>query len=134
MPNEIIVKAKDLAKTYQQGSIEVPALRGLDFEIKRGEFTVLAGASGSGKTTLLNLIGALDIPTAGSLTVDGKDLENLKGSELATLRLQRLGFVFQAYNLIPVLTAYENAEYVLLLQGVDAAVRRRKVTELLITT
>jgi putative ABC transport system ATP-binding protein len=128
---EVIVEAHDLEKIYKQGTIEVPALRGLDLTVHRGEFSVLAGSSGSGKTTLLNLIGALDLPTAGSLAVEGRDLAKLGGKELAQMRLRRLGFVFQAYNLIPVLTAYENAEYVLLLQGVEAAERKRRVTELL---
>jgi putative ABC transport system ATP-binding protein len=128
---DLIVQVRELTKVYLQGSIEVPALRGLDLELERGEFTVLAGSSGSGKTTLLNLIGALDTPTSGSLEVEGHDLAQLSGRKLAQLRLRRLGFVFQAYNLIPVLTAFENAEYVLLLQGVDAARRRKRVTELL---
>ena len=128
---DLIVQVRELTKVYQQGSIEVPALRGLDLTVRRGEFSVLAGSSGSGKTTLLNLIGALDTPTSGSLEVEGQDLAQLSGRALAQLRLHRLGFVFQAYNLIPVLTAFENAEYVLLLQGVDAAKRRKRITELL---
>jgi len=128
---DLIVQVRELTKIYRQGTIEVPALRGLDLTLGRGEFTVLAGSSGSGKTTLLNLIGALDTPTSGSLEVEGQDLSQLSGRALAQLRLHRLGFVFQAYNLIPVLTAFENAEYVLLLQGVDATRRRARVTELL---
>ncbi len=130
-PDGIIVDGVGIKKIYQQGTVDVPALRGLDIEIREGEFAVLAGSSGSGKTTLLNLIGALDQPTEGSLVVDGKDLSRLSGKELAEMRLRRLGFVFQAYNLVPVLTAYENAEYVLLLQGVAADERKRRVTELL---
>jgi len=129
--SESIVEARSLEKTYRVGSIEVPALRGLDLTLGRGEFAVLAGSSGSGKTTLLNLIGALDLPTAGSLVVDGLELARLGGRELAQLRLRRLGFVFQSYNLIPVLSAFENAEYVLLLQGVPPAARRRRVGDLL---
>jgi len=128
---QLLVEAHELTKIYRQGSLEVPALQGLDLELRRGEFAVLAGSSGSGKTTLLNLIGALDVPTGGSLSVDGQELARLKGRALASLRLRRLGFVFQAYNLVPVLTAYENAEYVLLLQGVKAEERRRRVTEVL---
>jgi putative ABC transport system ATP-binding protein len=129
--NTVIVEGRGLKKIYLQGSVQVPALRGLDLDLVRGEFAVLAGSSGSGKTTLLNLIGALDTPTEGTLRVEGKDLSKLSGRQLAEMRLRRLGFVFQAYNLIPVLTAYENAEYVLLLQGVPATERRKRVTELL---
>jgi putative ABC transport system ATP-binding protein len=129
--NEVIVEAHALTKTYQQGTIEVPALRGLDLTVRRGEFAVLAGSSGSGKTTLLNLIGALDIPSSGTLAVEGNELAQMSGRQLAQMRLRRLGFVFQAYNLIPVLTAYENAEYVLLLQGVPAAEREKRVRDLL---
>jgi len=129
--NTVIVEAQGLEKVYRQGAIEVPALRGVDLTLSAGEFTVLAGSSGSGKTTMLNLIGALDVPTSGSLKVDGKELSKLSGKELARMRLDRIGFVFQAYNLVPVLTAYENAEYVLLLQGVAAAERKERVMGLL---
>ena len=127
----VIVEARWLEKVYRQGAIEVPALRGVDLTLHAGEFTVLAGSSGSGKTTMLNLIGALDVPTAGSLSVDGQELSKLSGKALARMRLDRIGFVFQAYNLVPVLTAYENAEYVLLLQGVPVAQRKERVMALL---
>ena len=127
----VIVEARGLEKVYRQGAIEVPALRGVDLTLHAGEFTVLAGSSGSGKTTMLNLIGALDVPTAGSLSVDGQELSKLSGKALARMRLDRIGFVFQAYNLVPVLTAYENAEYVLLLQGVPVAQRKERVMALL---
>ena len=126
-----IVEAEELVKTYQQGKIAVPALRGLNLTLAAGEFAVLAGSSGSGKTTLLNLIGGLDLPTSGRIRLEGQPLDRLSGRRLADLRLRRLGFVFQAYNLIPVLTAEENAEYVLLLQGVPAAERKRRVDEVL---
>jgi len=126
-----IVEARGIHKIYKQGQVEVPALRGLDLSLQSGEFAVLAGSSGSGKTTLLNLIGALDLPTSGSIAVEGKDLSTLSGRQLAQMRLHRLGFVFQSYNLIPVLSAYENAEYVLLLQGVPVEERRRRITDLL---
>jgi putative ABC transport system ATP-binding protein len=132
-PASVIVEAHGLTKTYHQGAVEVPALRGLDLTLRRGEFAVLAGSSGSGKTTLLNLVGALDLPTGGTLVVDGQDLRHLGGRALAELRLRRLGFVFQSYNLIPVLDAYENAEFVLLLRGVPSAERRQRVMQLLQT-
>ena len=128
---DVIVEARGLEKVYRQGAIEVPALRGVDLILRAGEFTVLAGSSGSGKTTMLNLIGALDVPTSGSLKVDGRELSELSGKELARMRLHGIGFVFQAYNLVPVLTAYENAEYVLLLQGVAPAERKERVMSLL---
>jgi len=129
--NGAIVQARNVKKIYRQGAVDVPALRGLDLDLRRGQFAVLAGSSGSGKTTLLNLIGALDRPSAGTITVDGHDLSKLGSRDLARLRLERIGFVFQAYNLLPVLTAYENAEYVLLLQGVAAEERHKKVHDLL---
>jgi putative ABC transport system ATP-binding protein len=127
----VLVRARGVGKTYRQGKLEVVALADVDLDIEAGEMVVLAGPSGSGKTTLLNLIGALDVPTSGSVTVDGQDLSALSSRALAQLRLHRMGFVFQAYNLIPVLTAYENAEYVLLLQGTPAAERKERVRALL---
>jgi putative ABC transport system ATP-binding protein len=95
----------------------VPALRGVDLDIEAGEFTAVAGPSGSGKTTLLNLIGCLDRPTRGRLVIDGDDVAGYKPSELASLRREKIGFVFQTYNLVPVLTAYENVELPLVLLG-----------------
>ena len=129
--NNVIVSVQGVTKVYRQGSINVPALRGIDLTLRQGEFAVLAGPSGSGKTTLLNLIGALDDPTEGRLLIDGKDLSRLSKGRLAQIRLRRIGFVFQAYNLLPVLTAYENAEYVLLLQKVARSEREKRVMELL---
>jgi len=126
-----IVEVRNLTRTYKQGALEVQALRGVDLDIEPGEFTVLMGPSGSGKTTLLNQIGALDLPDGGSVKVEGHELAGMSKGELAKLRLDRLGFVFQAYNLVPVLSAYENAEFVLLLQGVTAAERRTRVMGLL---
>ena len=128
--SEAIVRVEGVTKIYQQGRVEVPALRGLDLEVGAGELTALYGPSGSGKTTLLNIIGALDLPTSGQVFIEGQDLGDLSRRELSHLRRDRIGFVFQAYNLIPVLTAYENAETVLALQGVDAAERARRVGEL----
>jgi putative ABC transport system ATP-binding protein len=126
-----IVKLDNVKKTYRQGSVDVPALRGLNLEIQKGEFTAISGPSGSGKSTALNLIGALDTPTSGEVYLEGKNLATLSRSVLSRMRRDRIGFVFQAYNLIPVLTAYENAEIVLALQGVAVSERRDKVMALL---
>jgi len=126
-----IVSVEQLTKDYKQGTHVVHALAGIDVEIESGEFTALMGPSGSGKTTLLNLIGGLDAPTGGKVVVDGKDLATMGGGGRSRIRLNHLGFVFQAYNLIPVLSAYENAEFVLLLQGVPAAERKEKVMQVL---
>ena len=123
------VSVRDLTREYSQGTHVVHALRGVDLDIEPGEFTVLMGPSGSGKTTLLNLIGALDLPTAGTVTVDGQLLADLKPGKRSDMRLERLGFVFQSYNLIPVLTAFENAEFVLLLRGMSAEERKQRVLE-----
>ena len=124
------VELKDVKKTYCTGPIEVPALRGISLRVAPGEFLAIAGPSGSGKTTLLNIIGGLDRADAGEVLVEGKNLQRLSRGELARLRLQRLGFVFQAYNLLPVLTASENAEFTLLLQGVPTEQRKERVKKL----
>ncbi len=125
-----IVEATALVKIYQdKGGVPVRALDGVDFEVDVGEFTAIAGPSGSGKTTLLNLIGGLDKPTSGGVVVAGKDLAGMSRNQLADFRLRNLGFIFQAYNLIPVLTAEENAEFNLLLQGVPAKERHRRVKQ-----
>ena len=124
------VELKDVVKTYRTGPIEVPALRGLSLRIAPGEFVATAGPSGSGKTTLLNIIGGLDRADSGEVRVAGQDLQLLSAGELAVLRLQRIGFVFQTYNLLPVLTAFENAEFTLLLQGMPAHRRRERVEKL----
>ena len=128
---ETAIELSNVTKLYRQGELEVHALRGLSLRVEQGEFTTLCGPSGSGKTTALNLIGALDQPTSGTVILDGRELGPLSRRQLSHLRRDRIGFVFQAYNLIPVLTAYENAELVLTLQGVDVAERRRRVRELL---
>jgi putative ABC transport system ATP-binding protein len=124
------VELKDVKKSYRTGPIEVPALRGISLKIAPGEFLAIAGSSGSGKTTLLNIIGGLDRADAGEVSVEGHNLQLLSSGELARLRLRRLGFVFQAYNLLPVLTALENAEFTLLLQGIPAKERRERVRKL----
>ncbi|PKN55673.1 MAG: macrolide ABC transporter ATP-binding protein [Deltaproteobacteria bacterium HGW-Deltaproteobacteria-14] len=126
-----IITARDVTKVYKQGKVEVLALRGVDLDVGQGEFVVLAGPSGSGKSTLLNLIGALDHPTEGSILVAGREITHLSRSVAARFRLTSLGFVFQAYNLVPVLTCYENAEYTLALAGVPRTERRRLVVPLL---
>ncbi|WP_180138020.1 ABC transporter ATP-binding protein [Desulfoluna butyratoxydans] len=121
-----MVEVTEVRKVYRQGDVEVPALSGVSLSIDPGAFLALAGPSGSGKTTLLNLIGGLDMPDGGQITVDGRDLGALSATALTELRLHRIGFVFQAYNLIPVLTAVENTEYVMLLQGVPKKERRER--------
>jgi putative ABC transport system ATP-binding protein len=116
---EPILLARGLTKVFLTGGQEVRALRGVDLEVREGEFMALVGPSGSGKTTFLNLVGALDVPTAGELTVLGHRIAELSKRQRADLRLRSIGFVFQAYNLIPVLTAVENVEFVLELQGLE---------------
>jgi putative ABC transport system ATP-binding protein len=129
--NGALIRARRLSRVYRQGEIEVHALRGANLDVAEGEFTALAGPSGSGKTTLLNLIGALDTPTSGQIQVAGHDITGLTKSDAAEFRLQTVGFIFQAFNLVPVLTAYENAEFTLLLRGVPAADRRGIVEPLM---
>lgn len=126
-----ILEARGVYKTYVTRGVETPALLGVDLCIEEGEFSVLAGPSGSGKTTLLNLFGALDEPTAGEVMLDGQRLADLSAAELSELRLHKLGFVFQAYNLIPVLSARENIEFVMELQAVAKSERRARANELL---
>jgi putative ABC transport system ATP-binding protein len=125
-----IIQCRGVVKTYRQGSVEVPAVRGVDLDIDQGDFATLAGPSGSGKTTLLSLIGGLDKPTAGEISVDGQPITHLDTNHLADLRLHKIGFVFQSYSLIPVLTAQENVEFILNLlktKSGDQAARAREV-------
>lgn len=123
-----IVEVTDLTKTYQdKNSVPVTAVKNVSLTIADGEFTAIAGPSGSGKTTLLNLIGGLDEPTSGRVVVAGQELAKLDRNELAEFRLHNLGFIFQAYNLIPVLSAEENVEFIMLLQGVSAEMRHERV-------
>jgi putative ABC transport system ATP-binding protein len=126
-----IVSCRDVSKTYRQGKIAVNALKNITLDVHTGSFMALAGPSGSGKTTLLNLIGGLDLPDSGDIHVNGKDYAAISPTHMAELRLHKIGFVFQAYNLIPVLSALENVEYVMLLQGVPAAERRRRAMQIL---
>lgn len=126
-----IVECKDVKKTYQQGKMDVHALKGVSLSVNKGGFVALAGPSGSGKTTLLNIIGGLDAADSGSVTVNGNSLEDMNQSQLADLRLKKVGFVFQAFNLVPVLSALENVEFVMLLQGVPPAERRQRAMSIL---
>jgi putative ABC transport system ATP-binding protein len=126
------IKAEALEKTYQAGDVAVPAVRGVDFEIEAGSFVAFVGPSGSGKSTVLNMIGGLDKPSAGRLTVLGTDIAALDRRAAADFRGANLGFIFQDFNLVPVLSAYENIEYPLLMvQDWPADKRRARVTELL---
>jgi putative ABC transport system ATP-binding protein len=128
---ELTVLCRHVSKVYRQDSVAVQALTDIDLEIPRKDFACLSGPSGSGKSTLLNLIGGLDKPTTGEISVDGRRVDQMEKGALAKLRLRNLGFVFQAYNLIPVLTARENVEFVMQLQGVSPEERRIKVNEIL---
>ncbi len=125
MTTNILVEAKEVTKVYKTGKVEAHALRGVNLQIKEGDFAAIVGPSGSGKTTLLNLIGALDVATSGRLEVLGNDISVLSKRRRADMRLRSLGFVFQAYNLVPVLTARENVEFVLELQGVGSERSKR---------
>jgi len=128
---KIVVEVRDLHKTYNETKVPVKALRGIDLEIREGEFTAIVGPSGSGKTTLLNIIGGLDRPTQGSILVAGEDLSILSENKLIDFRKKHIGFVFQSYNLIPVLTAKENVEFVMLLQNTPQEARDRRTKELM---
>ena len=126
-----IVDVNAVTKIYKQGKLNVHALAGVSLAVAKGEFTALAGPSGSGKTTLLNLIGGLDAPTSGSIVLDNHPITGMSQSQLADLRLHHIGFIFQAYNIIPVLSARENVEYVMLMQGVPAKERKERARAIL---
>jgi len=126
-----VIKTKKIYKTYNPDTIPVHALNGISLEINKGEFTAIVGPSGCGKTTLLNIIGGLDRPTSGYVEVDGQDISKLSDNQLIDFRKDNIGFVFQAYNLIPVLTAKENVEFVMLLQGRGQKERDSRTNELL---
>ena len=128
---ENVIETKNLNKVFGIGDLAIKALDDVNFHIQKGEFTALVGPSGSGKTTLLNMIGGLDEPTSGNVILDGQDISQLKKSEMTKFRQDHIGFVFQAYNLIPVLSAYENAEFIMLLQNVPAKERKERVYKLL---
>jgi putative ABC transport system ATP-binding protein len=129
--NDLVVRCRSISRTYQDDTVPVRALVNVDFEVARGEFVSLAGPSGSGKSTLLNVIGGLDRPDEGTVEVDGVLLNELSESQLSDLRLEKMGFVFQAYNLIPVLSALENVEFTMQLQGIPAAERHRRSSAML---
>jgi len=126
-----VIEMENVTKVYKIGAIETRALRGLSLTIEQGEFTAIVGPSGSGKTTVLQMIGCLDRPTDGSVEVNGQDVVRLSDSQRADLRKGTIGFIFQFFALIPVLTAYENVELPLLLTGITARDRRERVNELL---
>lgn len=124
-----VIALRRVRKSYRLGKVEVPALSDIDLDIQGGEFVALAGPSGSGKTTLLNLIGCLDKPTTGRILLDGEDITQTSLDRLAEVRSSKIGFIFQTFNLLPVLTAFENVEYPLLLSGVPRKERRQRVHE-----
>lgn len=126
-----VVIVENVKKVFATKAVSVNALGGVSINVEKNAFTAIVGPSGSGKTTLLNLIGGLDSPTEGNIIVNGKDISKLSPRELSTVRLNEIGFIFQSYNLIPVLTVVENVEYIMLLQGVDKKTRRAKVMDVL---
>ena len=126
-----VIETYKLAKTYQQGEVQVNALNDVSINFKEGEFTAIVGPSGSGKTTFLNAIGGLDIPDSGKVIINSTDITQLKSNQLIDFRLRNIGFVFQAYNLIPVLTAKENVEFIMLMQGDSVKERKSRAEELL---
>jgi putative ABC transport system ATP-binding protein len=126
MNNGEIILLNQIVKTYSDNGIPVEALKGVDLEVQQGEFSVIAGPSGSGKTTLLNIIGSLDKPTTGNVYIQDEDIGKKTKKQLSDLRLDKLGFIFQAYNLIPVLSAIENIEFSMMLKGIPEKVRRQK--------
>jgi len=129
--NSTVIQLENIHKIYDESIVEVHALRGIDLEIKKGEFTAIVGPSGSGKSTLLNIIGGLDNPSSGKVLVDDVDISKLSSNQLIDFRKDKIGFVFQAYNLVPVLTARENVEMVMMLQGKDSSERHKRSDYLL---
>jgi putative ABC transport system ATP-binding protein len=129
--DNVLLRLENVSRTYVQGDETIHALRDISLTASRGEFIAVAGPSGSGKTTLLNVCAGLDRPTRGSVWMDGHNLSALSRQQLSGLRLRQVGFIFQAYNLVPVLSAEENAEFILLLQGLPAAIRKPRVRRLL---
>ena len=126
-----VIETKNISKLYKQADLEIRALDNVSVNFKQGEFTAIVGPSGSGKTTFLNSIGGLDSPTKGQVLVDNNDITKLNSNKLIDFRLKNIGFVFQSYNLIPVLTAKENVEFIMLMQGVSKTIRDKRSKELL---
>ena len=126
-----VIRLQHVEKIYADNGVPVTALRDVSLSIAQGEFVVIAGPSGSGKTTLLNIMGALDKPTSGQVLLENEDVSTLTSAQVAAFRLEKLGFVFQAYNLIPVLTAMENVEFSMMLLGMDKATRRARALEVM---
>ena len=133
MSNETVIQVENLVKTYRLGKVSIPALRGISFDVAKGEFLAVIGPSGSGKTTLLNLMGAIDKPTSGRIFIDGRDVTTLGEGELTKLRRHKIGFIFQFYNLIPALTALENVELPMLTAGVSRKDASKRASQLLET-
>jgi len=133
MSKETVIQVENLVKAYQLGKVRIPALRGISFDVAKGEFLVVMGPSGSGKTTLLNLLGAIDKPASGRIFVDGRDITTLSEGELTKLRRHKIGFIFQFYNLIPSLTAIENVELPMLTAGVSRKDASKRAFQLLET-
>ena len=129
--SDLVVECQGLTRVYGDDAVPVRALQGVDLSVTKGDWTALAGPSGSGKSTLLHLVGGLDRPTDGTVVVDGEPLNDLSESQLSDLRLRKVGFVFQAYNLIPVLSAVENVEFIMQLQGVEPRQRRERALSVL---
>lgn len=127
-----IIEIKGISKTYDLKTMPVHALNGIDLTFKEGEFASIVGPSGSGKTTLLNILGGLDDPTGGVVFIDGVNISALSGRDKTTFRMKNIGFVFQSFNLIPVLTVEENIEFIMQLQGISKEIRQKRTTELLI--
>ena len=128
---KLIIKTENLKKDYKEDGVVVHAIRGIDLTIEEGEFSAIVGPSGCGKTTLLNLISGLDSPDEGKVWLSGKLISDMSGKELSDFRRDNIGFIFQAYNLIPVLTVEENIEYIMLLQGIPKEERHKRVLEIL---
>jgi putative ABC transport system ATP-binding protein len=129
--NREVLRMENVSRVYRSGEIEVNALKAVDLVIERGEFIALAGPSGSGKTTLLNIVSGLDAPTSGTAYLAGQAISAMSGNQLSDFRRDHIGFIFQSYNLIPVLSVKENIEYIMLLQGVPARERNRRVSGIL---
>ena len=125
------IRAQGLSKVYRTGEVEVEALKDIDLQLEKGEFTAIAGPSGSGKSTLLNIMGGLDAPSSGRVLLAGRPISEMSGNELSDFRRDHIGFIFQSYNLIPVLTVRENIEYIMLLQGVPQGERQARVAAIL---